>query len=745
MNPRSSEVPSAGTFRVERRSDGVAVVWIDVEGRDVNTLPSSFAPELAAVFDGLSSDPQVRAVVVASGKRESFLAGLDLGAVMRIKSAPIAEKLARESQQALAHVLEMRKPVVAAIHGACLGIGLELALVCHARVATWAACTRLGLPEVQLGLLPAAGGTQRLPRLIRLEDALDLLLTGNSISAAHASRLGLVDDVVPAPLLLASAAELALRLTRESRVRRRRSEPRRRRRLVRELRSFAFEGNPIGRRFFFEQTKKSLLEKTRGNYPAPERILDVVRRGLEEGMAIGLEAEARAFGELSMSAEAAELIHLFVAQKERSPDRTKAEPRLPTRIGVLGAGAMGSEIACVTAEIAKLPVRLKDRDHESLARGMKSIARILDGKVAQGRLTREEAERTRHRIGPTTSDRGFERCELVIEAVPEELGLKRRVLREAEAIGPSDVIFATNASAIPIAELAAASKHPETVIGMHYLSPAHRIPLVEIVVTDRTAPWVTATCLALAEKQGKTAIVVRDGVGFYTTRILAAFVNEAMFALTEGAPIEEIDRALVDFGFPVGPIKLIDEVGIDVATQAITLLHRAFGARMAPAPGIESLLADQRRGRKNHRGFYRYGRERGVDESVYGTLGVTPRPGDHPSHALAWRCTLAMVNEAARCLGEGVLRSARDGNIGAVFGLGFPAFRGGPFRFLDRIGPRPIVDRLERLRAAHGSRFEPAPLLVEAARDGVFFSPMKLAGPRKVHPTPRRAEIASAR
>ncbi|HKO49724.1 MAG TPA: 3-hydroxyacyl-CoA dehydrogenase NAD-binding domain-containing protein, partial [Polyangiaceae bacterium] len=304
------------------------------------------------------------------------------------------------------------------------------------------------------------------------------------------------------------------------------------------------------------------------------------------------------------------------------------------------------------------------------------------------------------------------------------LNLKRQVLAEVEQHAPKTAIFASNTSSIPIAQIAAGARRPEQVIGMHYFSPAHKMPLLEVVVTDKTLPRVIASSVEFGKRQGKTVIVVRDGAGFYTSRILGPYLNEASFLIAEGVPIEQIDAALVAWGFPIGPVALLDEVGIDVGAKVGHILHEAFGARMAPPPGIEALLKDERFGKKNQRGFYSYaGDEKGqrlVDSSVYSLLGVEPKR-TLPKEEIAQRCALQMINEAAYCFGEGVLRSARDGDVGAIFGLGFPAFRGGPFHYVDAVGAVDVVRRLEGCASLLGPRFAPAPVLAKMARTGGCF------------------------
>jgi 3-hydroxyacyl-CoA dehydrogenase/enoyl-CoA hydratase/3-hydroxybutyryl-CoA epimerase len=711
-------------LKLEPRDDGVAILRIDVAGESVNTIRGNFAVELDALLDEIARTDGIRAVVVASGKPDGFVAGADVKQLLTLTSASEAAELARSGQRVLSRLAESKKPFVAAIHGAALGGGLELALACHARVASTDEKTKLGLPEVQLGLLPALGGTQRLPRLVGVEAALDLVLTGKQLDAKRAQRLGLVDEVVPAPILLEVASKLALARAAAPKPA---SKPFDRKALKEAL----LAKNPLGRKLLFDQAKKRTHEKTHGNYPAPPRILEVVRLGLSQGLEAGLGAEATAFGELAVSAEARELIRIFLAQTELKKDSgvtdAGVEPRKLRRVGVLGAGLMGSGIAFVTAVHAKLPVRLKDRDERSLGRGLAHLGDLIRERARSRRMSSFDSERERLRVTATTSYEGFEALDVVIEAVFEDMALKQQVLRDVEARGGKNLIFASNTSSLPISKIAEAAAAPERVLGMHYFSPVNKMPLLEVVVTDRTAPWVIATAVELGKRQGKTVIVVRDGAGFYTSRILGPYLNEASFLLTEGVKVEDIDAALIRFGFPVGPVTLLDEVGIDVAQKVGKILHDAFGERMAPAPGVERLVEDERYGKKNGRGFYDYASKkqgkREVDASVYTVLGVAEPKSDLPSGEIAQRCVLQMVNEAVYCLSDGILRSARDGDIGAVFGLGFPPFRGGPFRYVDAVGAGEIVRRLSEHERTYGSRFRPAPLLLEMARDQRTFFP----------------------
>jgi 3-hydroxyacyl-CoA dehydrogenase/enoyl-CoA hydratase/3-hydroxybutyryl-CoA epimerase len=714
----------ARSFRVEIE-DGVATCWLDVPGESVNTLSARIGREMEEVLRTVEKDGAVKALVLASGKKDGFVAGADIQMLKQVRSAAEAEALARAAQQGFDALERFPKPVVVAIHGACLGGGLELALACHWRVASDDRKTQLGQPEIMLGLIPGGGATQRLPRLVGIASALDLILTGRSVKARKARSLGLVDEVVPAPIVVDVARRRARELANGSL---RRERPTALQQLRKGglgvLQRCALEDNAIGREVLFREARKKLQKKTGGHYPAPEKALEAVRHGIEKGMERGLEREARLFGELAVSDVAKRLIDIFFATTALKKDSGVDDPSVKARpvrsVGVLGGGLMGSGIAFVTVS-AGIPVRVREKDDGAASRALASVGTLLDERVKRRSMTKLERQAQMRLVTGTVDWSGMEHADLLIEAVFEDLELKREMVRAFERVNRTG-IFASNTSSLPIARIADASSRPESVLGMHYFSPVHKMPLLEVVVTPRTAPEVTVTAVAVGKKQGKTVIVVNDGPGFYTSRILAPYMNEAAEILIDGARVEDIDGALTGFGMPVGPIVLMDEVGIDVGAKVAKILHEAFGDRMAPPKGLEALVAEGRLGRKSRKGFYTYGgKKKEVDASVYDLLPGGRTRKKISRDEIAERTVLQMVNEAIRCLGDGVLRSARDGDVGAIFGLGFPPFLGGPFRYADAIGAQALLERLERWHDKLGDRFEPAPLLVEHARAGTRF------------------------
>ncbi len=714
---------------------GVAVLTLDLPGEPVNTLSPATAALFEAALGRALQDAAVRAVVFTSGKPDGFVAGADVRWLGGLKTREDGERASKEGQAGLERLAQSPKPVVAAIHGACLGGGLEWALACTYRLCSDSAKTQLGLPEVQLGLLPGAGGTQRLPRLIGIAQALDLILTGKSVRPAKAKKLGLVDEVVPRPLLLEVAKARAAALAEGSLNLERSRGPSGglasllgalgRKEAWTEL---ALEDNPLGRAFLFEQARKQLLKKTRGHYPAPERALEAVRVGMEKGLEAGLRAEAAAFGELLTTAVSHRLREIFFATTELKKDRgvqdVSVKPGPVAKVAVLGGGLMGGGIAYVSAVTAGLPVRVKERDDAAAGRALAHVRTQLQAQLDKRRLTPRELEARMARVTAGTDWAGFARADVVVEAVYEDVALKQKLRDEVEAATHERCIFASNTSSIPITRLADGAKRPAHIIGMHYFSPVEKMPLLEVITHAGTAAWVTATCVALGKQQGKTVIVVRDGPGFYTSRVLAPYLNEAAHLLLDGAEVRAVDGALVDFGFPVGPYQLLDEVGIDVGEKVSHVLHAAFGERMDAPEAMAALVKDGRLGRKAKKGFYTYdGKKKVVDEGVYAVLPPGTKRRPVTPEEVVERCVYPMVNEAIRCLEEGIVRSPRDADVGAVFGLGFPPFRGGPLRFADAFGPAALASRLESLASKLGARFEPAALLREKASSSGRFYP----------------------
>ncbi|HEX4601558.1 MAG TPA: fatty acid oxidation complex subunit alpha FadJ [Gemmatimonadales bacterium] len=698
--------------------DGTAVVSLDLKGEPVNKISRAVKQDLLATLESLERDGTVKAVAVFSGKPDTFIAGADIEEFVQLTSAAEAERLAAEGQELLERVARFPKPIAVGIHGACLGGGLEFALACRYRVASDHPKTQLGLPEVQLGVLPGAGGCQRLPRLIGARAALDMILAGKVEAASKAFRLGIVDELVPPAILRDITLAAAQRLAGGWRPKRRRRGG---------FAAWLLDGNPLGRRLVFRAARRQLAAKTGGHYPAPVAALQAVEHGLRHGLAAGLKREAQLFGQLAVTDVSRKLVQIFFATTALKKDFGIANPPPPAtvrRLGVVGAGFMGSGIAGTAIAQAGVDVRMKDADLPRIAKGLAAAREIIDDRLKRRRITKYEHTRLVALLSGGDGYAGFGRAELVIEAVFEDLAVKQHVLREVEDATPEHAAFASNTSTIPIARIAAGARRPAQVIGMHFFSPVARMPLLEVIPSAQTAPAVISTAVAFGRRMGKTAIVVQDRPGFWINRILTPYMNEAGHLLAAGVAIEELDRLMVGFGFPVGPITLLDEVGMDVAEKVAGVMYDAFGERFAPAPSFAGMVKAGRLGRKAGKGFYRYagGKKGGVDPAVYELIGTQPNGGPRPAEIIQ-RLVLVMLNEAARAQGEHIVRSPRDGDLGAIFGFGFPPFRGGPLRHADDLGAARLVAELERLAERYGARFAPCEVLVDQARQGTRFYP----------------------
>jgi 3-hydroxyacyl-CoA dehydrogenase/enoyl-CoA hydratase/3-hydroxybutyryl-CoA epimerase len=701
--------------------DGIAVITFDLKNESINKFSPAVIAEFTAMIDRIEKDLAVKGAVLISGKPGTFIAGADIDQFLEFKTAADAQAASAFGHTMMTRIEKGRVPVVAAIEGACLGGGLEFALACSYRIAADTPKTILALPELKLGLIPGAGGTQRLPKRVGLQVALDMILTSKNVRAKKAMQTGLVDELVHPNILRTIAIQRAKELAAGTIER----DHDARKHGAKEL---LLDDNPIGRTLVFRQAREMTQKKSKGQYPALFAAIDAVQAGFSGSSEQGYAEEARLFGEMAMTSVCKELMFLFYAitsLKKDSGVGADAKPRAVNRIGVLGTGFMGAGIASISVQQG-VPVRFKDTSAAQVAKGVAAVKDVLKDRLTKRQITRQQFDDQMSLVSGTVDYTGFGRLPLVIEAVFEELGVKHKVIAEAEAVLPHDAIFATNTSTIPITKIAAGSKRPENVIGMHFFSPVHKMPLLEVIVTPRTAADVTATVVEYGQRIGKTVIIVNDAPGFYVNRILAPYVNEAGLLLDEGVAVDAIDKAMGKFGFPVGPINLIDEVGLDIAGKSGAIMAEAFGGRMTPSTALQKVLAAGRLGRKGKQGFYTYddkGKRGDVDESVYQLFSASNKRLTVEREDIQRRLSLAMMNEAARCLEEGIIRTPRDGDIGAVFGIGFPPFLGGPFRYMDAVGVAEVVKQLEALNTKHVGRFAPAKLLMDMARDGRRFYP----------------------
>jgi 3-hydroxyacyl-CoA dehydrogenase/enoyl-CoA hydratase/3-hydroxybutyryl-CoA epimerase len=685
--------------------DGVARIVIDRPDDAINAIDESVIEALTQVVR-TARECAPKGLIIVSAKPGQWVAGADLKLITQAGQPDAIARASRRLQAACDELAWLPCTTVAAINGAALGGGFELALACDYRVATAERGVVLGQPEVNLGLIPAGGGTQRLPRLIGLQRALDLILSGRRLNARRARRTGVIDEVVHPAVLEQAARTWAAKpkrpLDRQLNLS-----------LKPEAALELAEQTPLGRQLIYRQARQKVLERTHGHYPAPLKALDAVQIGFEQGMAAGLEAESAAFGELALTETARNLIWLFLSTQRGRKRSANIE-----HLGVVGAGFMGAGIAELAAA-GGIEVRVKDVSPEAVGRGLASVHRIVDGELERRRIEPREARAILGRVSGGADYSGFVRTEVVIEAVFEDLELKRGVISDLEDVLPSSAVIASNTSALPIGAIAQKARHPERIIGMHFFSPAERMPLLEVVRPKTASDDAVQLAVALGAQMGKTTIVVADSPGFYTTRVLGAMLNEAAVLVTEGARIDDVDRAMTDFGFPVGPFVLYDEVGLSVAQHAGETVAAAFGDRFPRTKLVADLLASGATGRKAGQGFYLWPPQR-KGPPVIGRLMPQARRTANPlvyantprkdvlSSEIQDRLVMLFVNEAVRCLDEGVLSSAKDGDLGAVLGLGFPPFRGGPFHYADSLGHAVIAGKLEALARQHGVRYAPA-------------------------------------
>lgn len=639
----------------------IALVTFDRPDKPANIFDERTLAELEVALRAIGR-LGAKGVVFVSSKPSIFIAGADLE-VLADSSEEEMDRLIRKGQKVFQKIADLKVPTVAAIHGACLGGGLEMSLACDVRIASDDKSTKIGLPETMLGILPAWGGSTRLPRLVGLPTALGLVLGGKQLTAKHALKLGVVDKVVPKEHL----KDFALKVV---------TKP------VPKRKSHFLTNNFLSSAVVCALTQRKTLKKTYGNYPALEEAIEVVSHGGFGSVVKSLDREREAAMRLSRTGAARNLMRVFRlqewAKKFRYAPEVKREavPAI-SRTAVIGAGVMGSGIAQWFAARG-LPVILRDIDPDRVAAGMKSVKRLFDQAVKKRIFTRHEADRKMDLLAPSATPVSLESCDLVVEAAVEDLAIKKKIFADlCERSGP-ETILATNTSALPISDLCEASgvTRPERIVGLHFFNPVSRMKLVEIVVTTYTAPDVVEAMLTFVRKLGKLPVVVKDSPGFLVNRILMPYLIEAGRLVDRGYEPEVIDRAMLEFGMPMGPIRLLDEVGIDVAAHVGGTMREALGDRFELPMVLNHLLKDGRLGRKTGRGFYKY--EKG---KAHCDWSVSHSPEQMTRPEIARYLAALMVEEAQRCLDEGIVKTPDEIDLAMILGTGFAPFRGGPIEY----------------------------------------------------------------
>lgn len=702
--------------------NSVAIVRLDDKSSKVNTLSEKMTAEIAKMLDAVESDSEIKSVVLISNKPGCFIAGADIAQLQACQSEEEMRSLSQNGQKFMSRIATSKKPFVAAIDGSCMGGGLEVALACHYRIATETKKTVLSVPEVQLGLLPGAGGTQRLPRLVGLQNSLTMMLTGQQIKPSKAQRMGLIDQICD-PFALENAAISAAQQLADGSLKRknRKTSP-----------ADKILETKVGRSIAIKKAREMATKKGGGHYPATDMIIDCVETGLNKGFEQGIEMEASNFAKLGMTSVAKSLMSIFFGSTELKKNRF-GKPDSPVRtMAVLGAGLMGAGIAQVSAQKG-LKVLLKDRDAVSASKGEGYIASNLNERVKKRRMTNYEKDIIMSRVVPLSDANDvwkthMGRADLVIEAVFEDMELKHRVIQELEQYTPENCIIATNTSALSVAEIAAVSKKPENVIGMHYFSPVPMMPLLEIIRHEKTSDDVVAAAIDVGIRQGKTCILVKDVPGFYVNRCLGPYIAETLALVQDGVKPENLDKMVMKWGMPVGPITLADEVGVDVAAHVNTSLSKALGVRMGG--GNPEIFADMINagflGKKSGKGFYNHPTSKKEKKTINADamkLVEKYRGSDLKlnNETAINRLVSRFVNEAVLCVQDEIVASPTEGDMGAVFGVGFPPFLGGPFRYVDHVGSTEFTDMMLKFADLYGEQFAPCDLLLDMAKTNKKF------------------------
>lgn len=677
-------------IRREIGADGICILTFDRPESGANIFDAATMDNLREHVDAIEKDGSIKGVIVISGKKSIFIAGADLKTLLRQAQTGEMRGFIAEGQKVFNRLAALKVPSVAAIHGACAGGGYEITLACDYRVASDDPATKIGLPETTLGLVPAWGGATRLPRLIGAEKAAEVILKGKLHGAAEALKLGLVDEIVPKDQMLEAA----------------------RKRLAAGKRKL--EGGAPAT----PASQELSPPKTKGN-AAPGRALEIIKRAGDSSIAESLAMEVDAISELGATEATQNLIrNFFLADKYRKGS-SKTAPEKIQHAAVIGAGVMGSGIAQWLSSRG-VSVILRDVDSAAIDRGLANIDKTYGDAVKRGLMPEEKAKEGRARIVASTQPVPMRDVQIVVEAASEKLEIKKKIFGELAANTPETTVLATNTSALPIAELAESTGTPARVVGLHFFNPVSRMKLIEVVVGKATADDTRERALAFARQIGKLPVLVQDSPGFLVNRVLFPYLLDAAEMFANGVSAEEIDGALLEWGMPMGPLRLIDEIGIDITVDIAATLEKAFGARDHAAEILQKMYAEKIMGRKTGAGFYKYeGKQQTPNDSLqqwrqesgekFGLENITNR------------LVYLMVNEAARCLEEKVVATPEDADYGMVLGTGFPIYRGGPLRYAESVGLKKVVTDMDGIHSRAGEKFAPCDLLRRHAQDGTTF------------------------
>jgi 3-hydroxyacyl-CoA dehydrogenase/enoyl-CoA hydratase/3-hydroxybutyryl-CoA epimerase len=705
--------PVAGRVHITERN-GVYILFLGSEEERVITLTSERMASLKETLQQLK-EVKPKGLVISGIRENMFAAGADINAIQSIEDPVVGEELGKEGQNIFQMVEDLPCPTVAAVSGPCVGGGCELSLACDYRIISDHPSSQIGLPETKLGILPGWGGTQRLPRLVGIQQALKIILAGRTLRPKQARSVGLVHEITSPAEILARAEAIA-----------RRSSPPAHHQLTLVERFLTFTS--IGRAIVKHTTEKHLAKETKGNYPAPPAALKAVLLGLQRGTTEGYAHEAAELGRLLVTPESRALVNLFfLTEGAKKLGKGAREDVKKLHTFVVGAGVMGAGIAGAFAQKG-FPVILKDTSNEALESGTEHIAKTLQKKKY---LSSQDRNAIMQGIQKTTesADPSFAEANFVVEAIVENLDIKKKVLTELSSVVAKDAILCTNTSSLPVSEIATGIQQPDRIVGMHFFNPVDRMPLVEIVRGKKTSDRTVVIVAGLATKLGKFPIVVEDVPGFLVNRVLTPYLNEAGALLLEGYDMREIDKAALKFGMPMGPIRLLDEVGLDVAKHVAKVMHEGYGERMASPGLVDKLVEKKMLGRKSGCGFYEYvEKTENPNPEISSLLEIKNKREVADKKLITDRLILSLVNEGIRCLDEGVAgvpgkESANQIDLGTVMGIGFPPFRGGLISYAESLGAKTILQKLTHLQKEYGERFTPHEGIAKRAEaNGSFYS-----------------------
>src|SRR6185312_7327360 len=694
------------SIRIVEQGD-IAVVEFDMVGEKVNKFNTAMMLRLREVVGELRKS-RFKAVIFKSNKPKIFIAGADIEEIKAMSTREQYEKAVATGQEIMNEVEDLPMPTIAAVSGACAGGGCEFIMSCDYRIADEDKSTRIGLPETKLGIIPGFGGTFRMPRILGLQNALDIILQGKLVIPQKALKMGLVDQVVHPSILMEQAVRMANEAISDGAKKRRKTFK------AHGLPNVILEG-PL-KSIVFSQAKKSVLKMTHGHYPAQIKAIEVIAKSYGASREKAMKLERDGFVECANTDVSKNLIHVFylteMVKKQNGVPGVDVKPKPVHAIGILGAGTMGGGIAYVAADKG-IEARMKDVNFDAIGKGLKHARDLWAKEVKKKRINKYEFQQKMDHITGTIDYSGFGNLDVVIEAIVEDIEIKKKVVAETAKQMRSDAIIATNTSSLSVTEIATGHPKPELLAGMHFFNPVHKMPLVEVIRGQKTGDQTIATIFDLAKRMGKMPVVVKDGPGFLVNRLLLPYMGEAAFLLQEGMSVETVDKAFVnEFGMPMGPFALMDEVGLDVCVKVLKIFKKSFGARIEMAAAMEKLEKSERKGKKNGKGFYKYdssGRRGDVDQTVYADLGLSSPTNKLSTKECIERGVFAMINECALALLEDrIVETPHEVDLAMIMGTGFPPFRGGLLKYADSIGSQYVVDQLEIYAAKGAARLKPS-------------------------------------